>query len=419
MLCKKGLGINMITDYNTIIIGAGAAGLLAGCVTQGRTLILEKNNSPGKKLLISGAGQCNYTHYGDIEDFTDKYGENGRFLRHELFNFTNADAVEFFRRLSVESIIREDGKIFPKSLKASDIVNALVKKCKLNNTEIRYNSPVDIVGYSSETKHFTVKTFKERLTSKNIILSAGGCSYPNTGSGGDGFKLAAKLGHKITEISPCLTPAIIKNYSFADLSGLSFCNIKIALIRDNKKIKEAVGDVLLTHKSLSGPGILNLSRYICENDSLRLNFINLSREELTALIDKNTKENGKMRVRSIFRDINISKRFVEKIFSVCGVHQDIICSQLSKKDKTRLITAFCEHILTVESLGGYHLAMATRGGVTLNEINRKTMQSKIIQGLYFAGEVMNIDADTGGYNIQAAFSTAYAAASDINKNINN
>ncbi len=408
----------MITDFSTIIIGAGAAGLFAGCnIKNGKTLVLEKNSSPGKKLLLSGAGQCNYTHAGDLDDFINKYGENGSFLRPALYNFKNSNAIEFFKELGVESVIREDGKVFPESLKSSDILNALINRCKLNNVDIRYNSPVVSIIYNNELEFFTVKTNNEKFTSKNIILSTGGSSYPNTGSTGDGFGLALLLNHKVVHASPCLTPINVKDYSFSDLSGVSFKDIKITLWRENKKIKETTGDVLLTHKNLSGPGILNFSRYIMKDDTIKINFINLSEEELSTLIDRQTKENGKQLVKSIFKDINISKRFIEKIFEICQVSEDTICSQLNKKDRLCLIKALCEHSFKVESLVGYHLAMATSGGVSLDEINRKTMQSKIIKGLYFAGEVIDIDGDTGGYNIQAAFSTAMLAVKDINKNL--
>ena len=410
----------MITDFSTIIIGAGAAGLFAGCtIEKGKTLILEKNTSPGKKLLISGAGQCNFTHSGDLDDFINKYGENGNFLRPALYNFKNVDAIEFFKLLGVESVVREDGKVFPESLNSADTLNALIKKCKINNIGIRYSSSVTSISYNSELKYFTVKTNGEKFTSRNIILSTGGSSYPNTGSTGDGFRLAEALGHNVVQTSPCLTPVNVQNYSFSDLSGLSFKDTKITLWRDNRKIKETIGDVLLTHKNLSGPGILNFSRYMKKNDILKLNFINLKEDELFILIDKQIKENGKQLVKSIFKDMSISKRFIEKIFEINNVPQDTICSQLNKKDKLKLIKGLCEHRFVVESLGAYHLAMATRGGVSLDEVNRKTMQSKIIAGLYFAGEVMNIDGDTGGYNIQAAFSTAMLATKDINKNLVN
>lgn len=408
----------MKTDFCTIIIGAGPAGLFAGCnINNGKTLILEKNNTPGKKLLISGAGQCNYTHAGDLDDFLNRYGDNGSFLRPALYNFKNSNSIEFFKELGVDSIVREDGKVFPESLKAMDILNALLKKCKQNKVEINYNSPVDSISYNKELVHFTVKSNKERFTSKNVIITTGGSSYPNTGSTGDGFSLAKSLGHTVVDTSPCLTPVNVLNYRFSDLSGLSFRDIRISLWRDNKKIKETIGDVLLTHKNLSGPGILNFSRYIKKNDMLKINFINIKEDELNRIIDNKIKENGKQLVKSIFKDISISKRFVEKIFEINNIPEDVTCSQLSKKVKLSLLKGLCEHSFVVESLGAYHLAMATRGGVSLDEINRKTMQSKIINGLYFAGEVMNIDGDTGGYNIQAAFSTAVLASNNINNNL--
>ncbi|QSX05034.1 NAD(P)/FAD-dependent oxidoreductase [Sedimentibacter sp. zth1] len=408
----------MITDFNTIIIGAGASGLLAACNLNGvKTLLIEKNTCAGKKMLISGAGQCNFTHSGELDDFLKKYGANSSFLKPALYNFNNNDSIKYFEKLGVESVIRDDGKVFPKSLKANDILSALLQKIKKNKALVKYNCCVAEVKYNSELEFFTIKTGNEKFTSKNLIISTGGKSYPITGSTGDGYSIARSLGHSIVETSPCLTPINVAEYKFSELSGVSFKDIQVSLWRNNKKIKETKGDLLLTHKNLSGPVILNFSKYVKVGDIIKINFIGLTNDRINELIKKVTKQNGKQLVKSIFKDTNLSKRFIDKIFYINNIKDDTICSQLSRKDKQSLINSLFSYEFKVESLGGYHIAMATAGGVSLDEVNRKTMQSKLVKGLYFTGEVLDIDGETGGYNIQAAFSTAMLATKSISNNL--
>lgn len=403
--------------YDAIVIGAGAAGLFSTLsIKNKKVLLLEKNSSAGKKLLISGAGQCNYTNNCEMSEFLKKYGDKGRFVKAALYNFTNKDAIKFFEKHGLSSTIREDNKVFPSSFKASDIVDALVKSCRENNAEIIYNESAEKITYNENNKLFFIKTSKNYYASEKLIITAGGKSYPNTGSTGDGHVFAKSMGHKIAEPKQALVPVYIENYKFKDLSGISFENIKITLWRNNKKINEFAGDLLFTHVNISGPVILNNSRYIEKGDVLRINFTQFSNyEEFKNYFEDTISGSGKLNVKTVLKQLDIPKRFIDKIMELSGVDDSIICSQLDKNSRKKMIELVSNHALKVERLGDFHIAMVTKGGVSTDEINSKTMESKIVPNLYFAGEVIDYDGDTGGFNIQAAFSTGKLAADSINK----
>lgn len=404
----------MKTDFKNIIIGAGPAGMFFGSNIKGKTLLLEKNDIMGKKLLLSGAGQCNFTHGGEISDFLNCFGKNGLFLKPGFYNFDNKKSIEFFKNNKIESIEREDGKVFPISLKAIDIRDALLKKIEENNVKIEYNKIVVDVSYNKELKFFIVKTKDKKYTTLNLIIATGGNSYQHTGSTGEGYLFAKKLGHSIEEISPCLVPINVLDYDFCELSGMSFRNIEVNLYRDNKKIQSNKDDLLFTHKNLSGPVILNISRYVKANDVLKINFVGKNSLELKEIIISEKNTSGKKLLRILLKELKLQKRFVEFIIENSKINIDKNLSDLNKKEINNIISTLTEYKLIVKSLGGYNIAMATSGGVSLKEINRKTMQSKLVDGLYFIGEVLDIDGNTGGYNIQAAFSTAFLAAKNIN-----
>ncbi len=403
--------------YDVIVIGAGAAGLFSAIsVKNKKVLVLEKNSSPGKKLLLSGAGQCNYTNNCSIDDFLKKYGEKGRFLKAALYNFTNKNTMDFFENHGVTSTIREDGKVFPSSFKAQDILNTLIKCCMDNKVEIICNESVEKIVYDEINKMFLIKTSKNSYASEKLILATGGKSYPNTGSCGDGYDIAKKMKHKISEPKQALVPVYVENYKFKGLSGISFENIKITLWRNNKKINEFAGDLLFTHVNISGPVILNNSRYIEKGDVLKINFTQFSNEEeFKRYLENTILSSGKLNVKTVLKQLDVPKRFIDKIIELSGIDDNIICSQLDKNSRKKLIELLSNHAFKVEKLGDFNIAMVTKGGVLTDEINSKTMESKIVNNLYFAGEVIDFDGDTGGFNIQAAFSTGRLAANSINK----
>ncbi|MFA9421993.1 MAG: NAD(P)/FAD-dependent oxidoreductase [Sedimentibacter sp.] len=403
--------------YDVIIIGAGAAGLFSGLSIKNKNvIILEKNSRPGKKLLLSGAGQCNYTNNCSIDNFINKYGDKGRFVKTALYNFTNKDAMDFFKNHGVASIIREDYKVFPSSFNASDILDTLIKCCKENKTQIYYNEAVEKVIYDEINKLFLIETSKNSYACEKLVIATGGKSYTSTGSCGDGYDFAKMMKHKISEPRQALVPVYVENYKFNELSGISFENIKITLWRNNKKIKEFAGDLLFTHVNISGPVILNNSRYIENGDVLKINFTQFSNsEEFKKFFEKTVAVSGKLMVKTVLKQLDIPKRFIDKIIKLSGVDDDISCSQLDKNSRKKLIELLSCHAFKVEKLGDFNIAMVTKGGVSTDEINSKTMESKIVHNLYFAGEVIDFDGDTGGFNIQGAFSTGKLVADSITK----
>lgn len=403
--------------YDVVIIGAGPAGLFSALSLKNkRVLLIEKNKNPGKKLLISGAGQCNYTNSISMGEFLKKYGSKGRFLKTALYNFTNKDAISFFKERGLESLIRDDNKVFPSTLNAKDILNVLLNCCKEDNVEIIYDERVEKVSFDESNNIFLLKTNKSSYVGENLIITTGGCSYENTGSTGDGYRLAEVLGHKIEEPRESLTPVFPEDYKFKDISGISFENINVSLWRNNKKINEFKGDFLFTHTNISGPVILNNSRYFEIGDILKINFTSYDNsEEFKNYYQELILNSGRLNVKTVLKQLCLPKRFLEKVMTMANINEETTCSQLEKSKRRLLLELLSSHPFKVEKLGGFHVAMVTKGGVSTEEINHKTMESKIHPNLYFAGELIDYDGDTGGFNIQAAFSTGKLAADNINK----
>lgn len=405
----------MIERYDIIIIGGGPAGLFSALSIKNKNVVLvEKNKTLGKKLLISGAGQCNYTNNCSMEEFLKKYGDKGRFIRPSLYNLTNRDSIDYFKNMGVDSVIRDDNKVFPSSFKSQDILNALINGCHKNQVNIVVDSEVKYVEYNKEDKEFSVTTKDIKYIGKILIIATGGKSYPDTGSTGEGFEFAKSLGHTIIAPRESLTPVYIENYNFKDLSGISFENINVSLWRNNKKINDFTGDLLLTHTNISGPVIINNSRYIEVGDILKINFTSIKNMEIFKKeFEEKLVSNNKGNVKTVINEY-LPRRLTDKIMEIAIVEENLSCSQLNKEKRKVLIELISNYPMKVSSLGGYHLAMVTRGGVSTKEINPKTMESKIIKNLFFAGEVIDLDGDTGGFNIQAAFSTGKLAADSIN-----
>ena len=408
----------MIKSYDVLIIGAGPAGLMcAASINDKKVLILEKNDKPGKKLLISGMGQCNFTNFCEMDQFIKRFGKKDRFLKPALYNFTNMDTIRFFDSLGVKSVIREDNKVFPSTFKALDILNALLFRCSEKEVEITYNSRIEEIKYDETDKLFIIRTKDVLYNCSSLIIATGGKSYPQTGSTGDGYAYAKNLGHTIVQTMPSLTPVYVEDYLFEDLSGVSLKDVKFSLWRFNRKIAEFTGDLLFTHKNLSGPAIINNSRLIEPGDTLRINFTEYdNRDEFKNYFERKIAMSGKMYVKTIIKEINMPKRLADKIMALSQIPEGKICSELDRNSRKKLIDMISDFTLKVCRLGDYNVAMATRGGISIDEINSKTMESKIIKNLYFAGEVIDIDGDTGGFNIQSAFSTGRLAGESASKN---
>lgn len=406
--------------YHTIIIGAGPAGLFAaqelGRQNQ-KVLVLEKNQEAGRKLLVSGSGQCNFTHSGSITDFFDRYGEHGKFIKKALVTLTNEDTIRFFENEGVATYTREENnKVFPKSHKSTDIRGALLQSCKKHNVLMKYNQTVKMIKVYDGI--FTLETeLGDRYFSDNVIIATGGKSFPHLGCTGDGYELASSLGHSIVEPRPALTYVTTHERNFCELSGISFKGAHITLWHDKKKITERVGSLLFTHKGLSGPVILDATRWIAPGDQITVNYLYpLGYEEVRKRFSEEIPARGKESIINYLKNYDLPRSFCEVVCESVGISPEQICARLSKKEREELVTKLTRCEFNLSGTGGMHSAMVTAGGITLKEVNPTTMESRKQKGLYFAGEVLDVDGDTGGYNIQAAFSMGYLCAKSIVKN---
>ena len=408
-----------IFKADVVIIGAGPAGLFCAihaAKAGSRVIVLEKNKTPGAKLLLSGTGQCNLTHDGDIRQFVSHYGSHGRFIRPALMSFTNTSLAEFFISRGLPMMTEENGKVFPRTRCSEDVLAVLVEECKKQGVDIRYSEQA--TGIVRNGRSFTVTTDKAEYASSVLAITTGGASFPKCGTTGDGYRLASALGQPVTDIGPALTPLIIRPFPFADLSGMSFESLRFSVWRDGKKAGSYSGDVLFTHNGLSGPGILDASRSIRPGDEIRLSFVGpLRRDEFAAEIKERASENPGWHVGTILAKYPVPERLNRVLLRLSGIPDRLTCAHFSAEMRSRLIASCTEFPLVVTALGDFDIAMATRGGIALEPVSPKTMESKVVPGLFFAGEVLDIDGDTGGYNLQAAFSTGYLAAQGIRKRL--
>jgi predicted Rossmann fold flavoprotein len=397
-----------VEKFEQIIIGAGAAGLFAAAHSKLKTLVLEKKSEAGNKLLISGQGRCNFTHSGQISLFFAHYGNNSTFIKQVLKKYTNQQLIQFLENQGLKIFEDKNGKLFPESGNASDILDILTCNCHKNNHKFLYNQAVLDISYVDGLYKITTKT--DSFLGKKVLIATGGKSYPSTGSTGDGYELAEKFGHTIIEPKPALSPVYIKNYQFREIAGVSLNNCQINLYRKDKKLAKHFGHMVFTHNGLSGPGILDFSRYMESLDILKLNICGISIEELNSMFLEEVKNNGKSTIQTFLRQFEIPKALLRILLEQVKIEPAEKIGNLNKEQRKQLIEKFCECPFEIEKIAGFNVAMCTTGGVSVNEINPKTMESKLQPGLFFAGEVIDIDGDTGGYNLQAAFSTGYIAA---------
>lgn len=410
----------------TIVVGAGAAGLFFGAAapaSAGRDiLILEKTDKIGTKLLMAGSGHCNLTHAGSIKEFLLCYGKNGSRIRTCLYRHNNLEYVKYMESLGVPCSEREDGKIFPVSMDSRDVKKALLEAATSNSVTIMKNSPVTAVKVVPDGFEVTVggaeingKNCKQSTCAcTNLVIATGGASYPTTGSDGTFLQvLKNDLGLEITELHPALSPMYVQNYPFEDLSGISFKNAGLKISNKNSKSLEAAGDLLLTHRSFSGPLILNNSRYINTGSRVEINFVfPYTVSSVLSSIKEVFRGNNKT-VSSFFaEEYGLPKRFSAKVLEPHGLSERKL-SSLTGGEMENAARAFAAADFSVSGVGSFREAMATSGGVCLDSVNLSAMESKTHKGLYFIGEVLDIDGNSGGYNLQFAYSSARAALDAI------
>ncbi|MDR0980591.1 MAG: NAD(P)/FAD-dependent oxidoreductase [Methanocalculaceae archaeon] len=399
-------------EYDCIVIGAGPAGLFcAAHLAPARVLVLEKMVLPGRKLLIAGSGQCNITHAGEVNSFTDHYGDHGAFLRPALMAFPNTSVRNFFEERGVSFVEKESSKVFPASLSADDILDALLDACDEAGTEILSYTPAEMVSFNNGM--YAVKTLHGTYYAKVLVLATGGKSYPQTGSTGDGFMFAETLGHSIAEPHPSLAPVYVSDHRLADLSGISIPGARISVWRDGRKLFARFGDLLITRFGYSGPVILDAARWMRAGDQIRIAFSPKKAEELDVLIRTACTASGTKQVKNLLDDVGCPDRLIKQMVKESGIPEGTTGSQLTAVQRSRLVRNLTAYQVDIDHVGDFRVAMVTAGGVVLNEINKKTCESKIAPGLFCVGEVLDIDGDTGGYNIQACFSTAFLAAQRI------
>lgn len=411
------------------IIGGGPAGMLSAITAKEKghdVIILEKNNQLGKKLLITGKGRCNITSSLPMEEFIKNTPGNGKFLYSVFNNFSNKDIIKFLNKEGLKVKEERGNRIFPVTDKSQDVLDCFIKKLKKDKVEIHYNEKVEEILYDKkeDEKIVTgVRTSKGEIKADKVILATGGKSYPLTGSTGDGYCLAQKLGHTITNLKPSLVPIEIFEKSICkNLQGLSLRNVSIKIIdNENKKeIYSDFGEMLFTHFGVSGPIILSSSAHLVRYKNIDEKFKNknikiivdfkpaLSEEKLEARILRDFKEFKNKQFKNSL-DKLLPQKLIPVIIKLSNINENKKVNEITKEERKQLVILLKNFTLTLEKLRPIEEAIITSGGINIKEINPKTMESKLVKNLYFAGEIIDVDSYTGGFNLQIAYSTGYVA----------
>ena len=435
---------------DVIVVGGGAAGLMAaGRAAQigSSVLLLEKTDSCGKKILVSGKTRCNLTNSAELKNFISMYGENGRFLFSAFHNFFRPELLDFFNNHGLATKVERGGRLFPVSDDAHDVVRVFQKYLAENKVQIKLNSKV-IEVIIKDNAVCGVKTQNGNYRCKAVILAAGGATWPSTGSTGDGYKISAALGHKIVKLKPALVPLIVKEQKLAQsMQGVSLRNVRATAFqgeadsidsaitpdciygRGEKKsprppvIESRFGEMLFTHFGLGGPIILLMSLSVVEAMgkgpvSILIDLKPaLTRKQLHKRLQRDMDNSSKRKIAGIIKEYLPSK-MIEPFIEQTGIDKEKLAHQITASEREKVVEVLKALRFNIKSTLSMEKAIVTAGGVALDEIDPRTMASKLITGLYFCGEVMDIDADTGGYNLQAAFSTGYLAGEKAAEYVN-
>ena len=408
-----------------VVIGGGPAGMvsaISAARNKNEVVLLEKNNSLGRKLLITGKGRCNITSSLDMNDFISNIPGNGRFLFSVFQNFTNNDIIELLRKNGVEVKEERGNRIFPVSDKAEDVLNALIKEMKRNNVKIKTNSKVTKILVKGSKVAGVELENGESLVADKVILATGGKSYPVTGSNGEGYILASALGHTIKPVRGSLVPLETERELVSKLQGLSLRNVKITIkdIQSNKIIYNDFGEMLFTHFGVSGPTILSSSAHLLryknvdellKNRKIKL-FIDLKPALTYEQLDLRIRRDFEQEKNKCFKnslDKLLPQKIIPVIIKLSNIDSNKKVNEVTKEERMKIVELLKNFQITITDFRPVEEAIVTAGGVNIKEINPKTMESKIIEGLYFAGEIIDVDAYTGGFNLQIAYSTGYQA----------
>lgn len=411
-----------------LIIGGGAAGMFASifAAKSGHEVhVFEKNEKLGKKLFITGKGRCNITNACDLEELFPAVISNARFLYSSFYSFTNQDVIDYFEHLGVKTKIERGNRVFPESDHSSDVIRALERE--MRNIGVKIHLDTEVKKVVSEDKCFqeVILSDGKHIKGDACIIATGGVSYRLTGSTGDGHRFANDLGHKVTELLPALVPLETKEAWVPELQGLSLRNINASVYEGKKKLYEEFGEMMFTHYGVTGPVILSASSVIGKKltkniqegkDKSIILKVDLkpalSKEQLDQRVLRDFEENKNKQFKN-----SLNKLFPAKLIPVMielsGISPDKKVNEISREERQNFVELIKSLPMTIARLRGFNEAIITKGGVSVKEVNPSTMESKLVQGLYFAGEVLDLDAVTGGYNLQIAWSTAYLAGTNI------
>lgn len=414
-----------------IVIGGGPAGMMAAITAAesgNKVVLLEKMERLGRKLLITGKGRCNITSSLPIEDFIQNTPGNGQFLYSCFKNYTNQDIIQFLKSQGLEVKEERGNRIFPETDKSLDVLECFKRRLKELNVEIIYNTKVTDVIQKNEQEKLQVKTENNKLLdAEKVVLATGGKSYPLTGSTGDGYKIAEKLGHTVTKIRPSLVPLECYDKKLCkDLQGLSLRNVNIEFknIENNKIIYEDFGEMLFTHFGVSGPTILSCSAHLVRYKNidellknkkimLKIDFKPaLSEEKLNERILRDFAEFKNKQFKNSLEKL-LPQKLIPVIIEKSNINPDKKVNEITKQERKSIVKLLKDFEIVISDFRPIDEAIITSGGINIKEINPKTMESKLVPGLYFAGEIIDVDSYTGGFNLQIAYSTGYTAGDKI------
>lgn len=429
-----------MASKKVIVIGGGAAGMFAAYFAASagnKVILLEKNEKLGKKIYITGKGRCNVTNACDVEELFGNVKSNSKFLYSAFYGYDNSRVVDFFESHGMPTKVERGNRVFPVSDKSSDVIFTLQRALKEKNVDIRLNTAVRNLNFtdgfkeaqdSSDEKENASDTVRRVtgvtladgtiLGADAVIVATGGLSYPSTGSTGDGYRMAESAGHTVTECTPSLVPFNVKEEWVKELQGLSLKNTAISIYNGKKKLYEDFGEMLFTHFGVSGPMILSASASIKQS---------LIKEPLTMYIDLKPALTQEALDKRILREFEEAKnkqfknsinrllpaKMIPAIIELSGIDPDKKVNEISKEERNNLLMLFKKLPVTLNGPRGWNEAIITKGGIKVKEINPSTMESKLVKNLFFAGEVLDLDAYTGGFNLQIAWSTGYLAGSSV------
>ncbi|HEX2926154.1 MAG TPA: NAD(P)/FAD-dependent oxidoreductase [Ruminiclostridium sp.] len=400
-----------------IVIGGGPAGIMASGIAAQRgqdVVLLEKNERLGKKLLISGKGRCNITNSTDIEGLIENTPGNGNFLYSAFYTFSNQDIIDFFNQKGLKTKVERGGRVFPESDSSRDVLDTLMGFLKSNKVKINTRAAASEILTENAMVTGVRLSDGSIIAADSVVLAVGGMSYPGTGSTGDGYEMARKLGHTVTPLKPSLVPLIAKEAWIHELQGLSLKNVSVTFKNSGgKEIYNDFGEMIFTHFGVSGPVILSASRHLLPYDFKNITLIldlkpALTEEKLDERIQRDFDKYSRKQFKNSLDDL-LPQKFIPVIIGLSEIDPEKPVHQVTREERKRLVALLKNLRITIEGARPIKEAIVTAGGIKVNEINPSTMESKKVKGLYLAGEIIDVDAYTGGFNLTIAFSTGYLA----------